>query len=252
MYWYERLLPVQGLLFNLLFAAAAVSLHLWGLPRALEAIDYRTLHRALGIGILIGLILEPFALRIKFRETLRDVHGGALGDRDADAGPRSLGMVFAWFIHLIVGAILLLLALQSLDFGPRSYPFLFVVAATLLVLREMYILGLIIVPPDRDRHTSGWRIVASDLMLLALAAVAYSAGRTVIMNRMKQMPDDWVGRIPDAAVAALLFGLLLLAMRFGFLVEEGVACRNRFVRFAVWLSVLVALAAALVPYYYRP
>jgi hypothetical protein len=250
---YERFLAVQGLLFNLLFAGAAVSLHFWALPQALEALEFATLRQVLGFGILIGLALEPFALRVKFRETLRDVHGGILGDRDEDAGPRSLGLVLAWFIHLVVGSILLLLAMQALGFGPRTYPLLFVGAATILVLREMYILGLIVVPPDRDRRTSGWRIFASDLVLLGLAALAYSASWTVIGERVARLAGEGPGAlVTEIAFAAGLFALFLVAMRFGFLVEEGIACRNRAMRYAVWLSLLIAIGAAMLPYYLRP
>jgi hypothetical protein len=250
---YERFLAIQGLLFNLLFAGAAAALHFWGLPQAAETLDFATLRHVLGVGILLGLALEPFALRVKFRETLRDVHGGILGDRDEDAGPRSLGLVFAWFIHLVVAAILLLLAMQALGFGPRTYPFLFVGAATILVLREMYILGLIVVPPDRDRRTSGWRIFASNLVLLGLAALAYSASWTVISGRVARLAGEGLSAlIWEFVVAAGLFALLLVAMRFGFLVEEGIACRNRAMRYSVWLSILIAIAAAMLPYYLRP
>jgi hypothetical protein len=252
MYFYERFLGLQGLLFNVLFAGAAVGLHFWGLPSAAETLEFTTLRHLLGFGILIGLALEPFALRVKFRETLRDVHGGVLGDRDEDAGPRSLGLVLAWFVHLIVGAILLLLAMQALGFGPRTYPFLFVGAATILVLREMYILGLIVVPPDRDRRTSGWRIFASNLVLLGLAAAAYSASWTVIVGRVARLDGEGLGAlITEGLVAAGLFLLLLIAMRFGFLVEEGIAARNKAMRLAVWLSILAAIAAAMLPYYFR-
>jgi hypothetical protein len=248
--WYERFLSIQGLLFNLLFAGAVVALHFWGLPRAIETLEFRTLRHLLGFGILVGLALEPFALRAKFRETLRDIHGGVLGDRDDEAGPRSLGLVFAWFIHLVIGAVLLLLAMQALGFGPRTYPFLFVGAATILVLREMYILGLIIVPPDRDRRSSGWRIVLSDAVLLALAAVAYSAAWTVVVARLGRIAgDDFGGYAIEALVAVALFALLLVAMRFGFLVEEGIATRNRAARYAVRASFVLALAAAMLPYY---
>jgi hypothetical protein len=45
---------------------------------------------------------------------------------------------------------------------------------------------------------------------------------------------------------------MLVAMRFGFLVEEGIASRNRVMRISVWLSLLVAIAAAMLPYYFRP
>jgi hypothetical protein len=253
MYFYERFLAIQGLLFNLLFAGIAAGLHFWGLPKAAEALEYTTLRHLLGFGILLGLALEPFALRVKFRETLRDVHGGVLGDRDEDAGPRSLGLVLAWFIHLVVGAILLLLAMQALGFGPRTYPLLFVGAATILVLREMYILGLIVVPPDRDRRTSGWRIFASDLVLLGLAALAYSASWTVILRRSAQLEGESIfAAITEGAIAAGLFALFLVAMRFGFLVEEGIAKRNRVMRISVWISILVAIAAAMLPYYFRP
>jgi hypothetical protein len=250
---YARFLAIQGLLFNLIFAGAAVTLHLWGLPRAAETLDFATLRHVLGLGILIGLALEPFALRVKFRETLRDIHGGILGDRDEDAGPRSLGLVLAWFVHLVVGAVLLLLAMQALGFGPRTYPLLFVGAATILVLREMYILGLIVVPPDRDRGTSAWRIIASDLVLLWLAAVAYSAGWTVIVGRLARLAGEGLGAmIAEALVAAGLFALLLAAMRLGFLVEEGIAKRNPVVRYAVWASIVAAVAAAMLPYYHQP
>lgn len=250
---YERFLGVQGLLFNLLFAGAAVILHFWALPRAVETLEFTTLRHVLGAGILIGLALEPFALRVKFRETLRDIHGGILGDRDEDAGPRSLGLVFAWFVHLVVGAILLLLALQALGFGPRTYPLLFVGAATILVLREMYILGLIVVPPNRDRRTSSWRIIASDLVLLGLAGLAYSASWTMIAGRLARLAGEGIGAlITEIVLAAGLFLLFLIAMRFGFLVEEGIASRNRAMRYAVRLSLLAALAAALLPYYFRP
>jgi len=250
---FERFLAVQGLLFNLLFAGIAVALHFWALPRAVETLDYGTLRYVLGFGILIGLMLEPFALRVKFRETLRDIHGGILGDRDEDAGPRSLGLVLAWFIHLVVGAILLLLAMQALGFGPRSYPMLFVGAATVLVLREMYILGLIVVPPDRDRRTSGWRIFASDLVLLGLAGLGYSAGWTVIAARVARAAgESWTSLISEGVIAAGLFALFLVAMRFGFLVEEGIASRNRIMRYSVWLSIALAIAAAMLPYYASP
>ena len=95
MYWYDRFLAIQGLLFNLIFACVAAGLHFWLLPTAAEAMEFRTLRYLLGGAILIGLVLEPFALRVKFRETLRDIHGGVLGDRDEDTGPRSLGLVLA-------------------------------------------------------------------------------------------------------------------------------------------------------------
>ncbi|HEY7609493.1 MAG TPA: hypothetical protein VIF14_09700 [Alphaproteobacteria bacterium] len=253
MYFYDRFLAIQGLLFNLVFAGIAAGLHFWGLPAAAEALEYTTLRHLLGFGILLGLALEPFALRVKFRETLRDVHGGVLGDRDEDAGPRSLGMVLAWFVHLIVGSILLLLAMQALGFGPRTYPLLFVGAATVLVLREMYILGLIVVPPDRDRRTSGWRIFASDLVLLGLAALAYSASWTVIIARIARLAGEGIfAAVTEAAIAAGLFALMLVALRFGFLVEEGIAMRNRAMRVSVWISLLLAIAAAMLPYYFRP
>jgi hypothetical protein len=252
MYWYERFLAIQGLLFNLFFAGAAVALHFWGLPKAADELDFRTLRHLLGFGILIGLVLEPIALRVKFRETLRDVHGGVLGDRDEDAGPRSLGLVLAWFIHLVVSSVLLLLAMQALGYGPRSYPFMFIGAATILVLREMYILGLIIVPPDRDRHTSGWRIVASDLVLLAFAAFAYSAAWTVIVARLGRAAGEGLfATIWEAVVTAGLFVLMLVAMRFGFLVEEGIALRNSAMRYAMRISFVVALVAAMLPFYLR-
>jgi hypothetical protein len=142
---------------------------------------------------------------------------------------------------------------EALGFGPRSYPLLFVFAATILVLREMYILGLIIVPPDRDRRTSVLRIFVSDLVLLGLAAAAYSAGWTVIVARLARIAGEGLlSLITEGAIAAGLFALMLVAMRFGFLVEEGIACRNRAMRAAVWFSILVALAAALLPYYFRP
>jgi hypothetical protein len=253
MYFYERFLAIQGLLFNLLFAGIAAGLHFWGLPKAAEALEYTTLRHLLGFGILLGLALEPFALRVKFRETLRDVHGGVLGDRDEDAGPRSLGLVFAWFIHLVVGSLVLLLALRALGFGPRTYPLLSIGAATILVLREMYILGLIVVPPDRDRRTSGWRILASDFILLGLAALAYSASWTIILDRVAGLAAEGIiAWIVEGAIAAGLFALFLVAMRFGFLVEEGIAKRNPVMRISVWVSILVAIAAAMLPYYFRP
>jgi hypothetical protein len=247
---YERFLAVQGLLFNLLFAVIAAGLHFWGLPRAAETLELPTLRHVLGVGILICLALEPFALRVKFRETLRNVHGGILGDRDADTGPRSLGLVLAWFLHLIAGALILLLAMRALGFGPRSYPLLFVGAATILVLREMYILGLIVVPPDRDRRTSGWRIVASDLVLLGLATLAYSGAWIIIDGGLIELSARGIGAtITQAAIAAALFAIGLVAMRFGFLVEEGIACRNRVMRYSVRISIVIAIAAAMLPYY---
>lgn len=252
MHWYERFLPLQGLLFTLLFAAAAVALHVWALPRALESIDFPTLRHGFGLAILIGLVVEPLALRIKFREALRDIHGGLLGDRDEDSGPRSLGLVMAWFIHLVVSSILLLLALQSLGYGPRSYPFLYVAAATILVLREMYLLGLIIVPPDREARTSGWRIFLADFVLLCFAVAAYAAARTVVVQRLSHRSGDLFGTITDGLVTGFLFSLMLVAIRFGFLVEEGVAARNSGLRYAVWCVFLIALAATMLPFFYRP
>ncbi|MCW5774640.1 MAG: hypothetical protein KIT16_23550 [Rhodospirillaceae bacterium] len=236
----------------MLFAAAAVSLHLWGMPLALESIDFRTLRHGLGLALLIGLVLEPLALRIKFREALRDIHGGLLGDRDADSGPRSLGMVMAWFIHLVVASMMLLLALQSLGYGPRTYPFLYVAAATVLVLREMYLLGLIIVPPDREARLSGWRIALADFVLLCLAVATYAAARTVLVQRLNHRSGDLAGTITDGVVAAILFALMLVAVRFGFLVEEGIATRGTGMRAVIWLVLLVALAAAMLPFVYMP
>lgn len=254
MYWYERfLLPVQGLLFNLFFAGAAVSLHFWGLPAAFETVGADMLPTILGIAIIVGLLLEPFALRVKFRETLRDIDGGILGDRDEDTGERSLGMVLSWFGHLVAGAILVLVALQALGFGPRRNTLVFVIAATLLVLREMYILGLIIVPPDRDRRTSGLRIFGSDLVLVLLAVASYSAAWLIVRWRADQRARDfdfnWFGAIVEGVATALLFALLIHALRFGFLVEEGIALRRRAMRLAVRISLVVAVACAMLPFF---
>jgi hypothetical protein len=145
------------------------------------------------------------------------------------------------------------LALRALGFGPRTYPLLSIGAATILVLREMYILGLIVVPPDRDRRTSGWRILASDFILLGLAALAYSASWTIILDRVAGLAAEGIiAWIVEGAIAAGLFALFLVAMRFGFLVEEGIAKRNPVMRISVWVSILVAIAAAMLPYYFRP
>ena len=90
-------------------------------------------------------------------------------------------------------------------------------------------------------------------MLLGLAVFAYSAAWTVIVVRVaRSVGDDFFTVITEAAVATALFALLLVAMRFGFLVEEGIACRNRTMRYAVRLSIVAALAAAMLPYYLRP
>jgi hypothetical protein len=251
MHWYERFLPLQNLLFTLLFAVVAAALHLWGLPEALQSVDFYTLRHAFGAAIVIGLVAEPFALRIKFREALRDVHGGLLGDR-AESGPRSLGIIITWFVHLMVSAVLLLLAIQALGYGPRTYPFLYVVAATILVLREMYVLGLIIVPPDRDSRTSGWRILLADLILLFFAAAAYAAARTVIVQRLETRNGDLFGIIRDGVVAAILFALMLVAIRFGFSAEESVVPRSASMRYLGWCAFVVALAAAMLPFFYNP
>ncbi|KAB2958550.1 MAG: carbohydrate-binding protein, partial [Thermoanaerobaculia bacterium] len=89
-----------------------------------------------------------------------------------------------------------------------------------LVLREMYILGLIVVPPDRDRRTSGWRILASDLVLLGLATLAYSASWTVIAGRLARLAGEGLGAfVTEIVLAAGLFALFLVAMRFGFLYD---------------------------------
>jgi hypothetical protein len=117
----------------------------------------------------------------------------------------------------------------------------------------MYILGLIVVPPDRDRSTSTWRIVASDLVLLGLASLAYSGAWMVIVDGLTELTAKGpVAVIKEAIIATCLFALSLVAMRFGFLVEEGIAKRNRLLRVAIWLSILAAIAAAMLPYYFRP
>ena len=75
----------------------------------------------------------------------------------------------------------------------------------------------------------------------------------MISGRVARLAAEGLGAlIWEFVVAAGLFALLLVAMRFGFLVEEGIACRNRAMRYSVRLSILIAIAAAMLPYYFRP
>ena len=90
-------------------------------------------------------------------------------------------------------------------------------------------------------------------MLLWLSAAGYSAAWTVIVARVARLAGESIfAVITDAVITCILFALFLLAMRFGFLVEEGIAKRNPAMRVAVWISIVVALAAAMLPYYFRP
>ncbi len=91
------------------------------------------------------------------------------------------------------------------------------------------------------------------VLVLGLAAAGYSAAWTVIVARVGRLAGESIfAVVGDAAITCFLFALFLLAMRFGFLVEEGIARRNPVMRVAVWISIVVALAAAMLPYYYRP
>ncbi len=87
------------------------------------------------------------------------------------------------------------------------------------------------------------------------AGVATAAGVSLglVAGFMGGWVDFLIARIFEVftAIPQVLFALFLVAMRFGFLVEEGIAKRNPAMRIAVWISIVVALAAAMLPYYIR-
>jgi hypothetical protein len=249
MQWYFRFLPVQGLIFNIAFALLAFALNRWLIPGIIERYEPGTRNALFGVLVALLLIAEPFALRVKFRETLQDVYGGPLSDRDAAAGQSSNRMILAWLCHLVLAAALVLVALQGFDLGPRRDTLVFVAAATLIVLREMYILYLIIVPPERKRETPGWHIALADAAILALAGSAHVAAWHVLIGRTvaATLAGDPVRLFLEATVVTLVYLAMLFPLRIGFLVTDQIAARRTWYRIAHPLTLGVAAAAAVIP-----
>ncbi len=249
MLWYIRLLPFQGLIFNVAFALLAFALNRWLIPAIIERYEPGTRNAFFGVLILLLLVAEPFALRVKIRDTLHGVYGGPLSDRDAAAGRSSNILVLAWICHLVLAAGLILVALQGFDLGPRRHTLIFVAAATLIVLREMYILYLIIVPPERTGDEPGWHIALADAVILALAGCAHVAAWHVLIGRTvaASLAGDAVQLFLQASLVALAYLAMLFPLRIGFLVTDQIAGRRRWYRAAHTATLGLAAAAAVMP-----
>lgn len=167
----------------------------------------------LGALILLVIILETFALPVKFN-ALR-FHPSSL--RHKDASLNTLGLI--WVGHMVVTVFLGMIALVLLGFSIESNsPALALMP--ILVVKELAMGGFLAGLADpAKRRVSPPREAVANLFLFAFVCVAYTAA----WQTFAVSPSVGTSAIELALMiplALLTFYLLYIPMRFGFFAEE--------------------------------
>ncbi len=236
----------RGLVAHLAFAAWAVLLDGWVLRQALGVVHEHGTNPLLGALVLAVLVAEPILLRAKLalvRQRL--VAGGVAVPGQPLTTP--WGAVLA-FTHLALGMVLCIVALEALGGTIESGPGAVVLVAG--VLRELYVLGLLLFPTPAPARGLQPPLPAAvvDLGLVAFACIAYSASwRVIAANAEPINQQNLVLTLLYASVAGLLFQFFYLPARAGFFVEDQVFATTPQRRRRLNLSLLLATACALRP-----
>lgn len=244
----DYLFTLQGLLFNLAFIGSMAVTQ--KLTRTLtEDADIRIdLDFSLGVLLIVLMMLETLALRVKFRSYshLRN------SLRAAADGTQRTGLLLLWALHVMVSIVVGLAALDALGVPLTEPRAATVLVLTLIVAKELYVLLMLLVPPDEHEPMSAAGLAFADTTLLLYAALAYFA----IWQIAGAIPDARIvdytptGTVIQGTIAAVVFLLCFLPMRLGFVAEERLLYRTIVSRLLLWASIIAVVAVGIWPLFH--
>lgn len=248
--FFDRLFRLQGVFFNLLFAGIAFGIHVLIRETPETRLIAWDAKYWTGIAVLVMMGLETVALAIKFLCPIRrDRAGGVARIERVQLPGRGWTVLLLGLVHAAASVVLGIVAVEAvgLQIDLREPVPMVIIGA--IVLKEIYLLGLIVLPFQRDRPASGGALLFADVALLLFSAVAYAAVLQEVIE-YRDLPL-FVEGIDDlysvAGISAAAFLAFFLPLRLGFVVEESVFARDALDQVAIYLSLLIAAAAALGP-----
>lgn len=249
MNFFDRVFRLQGAIFNLVFAGIAVGVHILFRNAPEEFVVSENLARALGLSVLIMMAAETIALFIKFRSPIHREGAGVARVQRVELPGRGWGVLMIGLVHAGASVALGIMAIDALGYRIDINQWVPVAIITAIVIKEIYILTLIILPLERDRPASGFWLLCADITLLVFAAVGYATVLREVVER-RDLPL-FVAGVDDLwsvlGISAAVFIVFFVPLRLGFVVEENVFARDWIDRSAIWISLLIASAGALVP-----
>jgi predicted neutral ceramidase superfamily lipid hydrolase len=247
---FDRVFRLQGVIFNILFAGIAFGIHVIFRETPEDTlIAYETKYWT-GIAVLVMMCVETIALAIKFLSPIhRERAGGVARIERVELPGRGWGVLLIGLVHAGASVVLALVALEAVGFQLDLQEPVPMAIVLVIVLKEIYLLGLIILPLQRDRPASGPALLFADVALLVFSAVAYAAVLQEIIE-YRDLPL-FVEGIDDLwsvlGISAAVFLAFFLPLRLGFVIEETVFARDALDRVAIYFSLLIAAGAALGP-----
>jgi hypothetical protein len=248
--FFDRLFRLQGVFFNLLFAGLAFGIHVLIRETPEERLIAWDAKYYTGIAVLVMMGLETVALAIKFLCPIRRERSGVVARIERVELPgRGWGVLLIGLVHAAASVVLGVVALEAVGFTIDLREPVPMVIVLIIVLKEVYLLGLIILPFQRDHPASGAALLFADVALLLFSAVAYAAVLQEVIE-YRDLPL-FVEGIDDlwsvAAITVAAFLAFFLPLRLGFMVEERVFAQDTADQVAIYLSLVVAAGVALGP-----
>lgn len=247
---FDRMFRLQGVFFNILFAGIAFGIHVIIRETPEHTLVAHNAKYWTGIAVLVMMGIETIALAIKFLSPIRRDRSGGVARVDRVQLPgRGWGVLLIGLVHAGASVVLGLVALEAVGFHLDLQEPVPMGIVVVIVLKEIYLLGLIILPFQRDRPASGVALLFADVALLLFSAVAYAAVLQEIIE-YRDLPL-FVEGIDDLwsvlGISVAIFLAFFLPLRLGFVVEEAVFARDALDQVAIYTSLLIAAAAAMGP-----
>ena len=247
---FDRVFRLQGVIFNILFGGIAFGIYVIIRQTPEDTLVAYEAKYWTGIAVLVMMCIETIALAIKFLSPIRRQRAGGVARIDRVELPgRGWGVLLIGIVHAGASVVLALVALEAVGFQLDLQEPVPMGIVVVIVLKELYLLGLIILPLQRDHPAGGGALLFADVALLIFSAVAYAAVLQEVIE-YRDLPlfvegiDDLWSVLGISAAAFLAF---FLPLRLGFVVEEAVFARDALDQVAIYFSLIVAAGAALGP-----
>lgn len=242
----SQLWQQAGTRFNLLFAGGVVGIQATVIGLIRDVTENQAVSYTLAAVLLGALVLETVALFWKQRE-LRTMY----------AGIESSFMVFVlWFVHLIFGPIMIMLAFTALGY---ENPVEGVLPMTLIfgiVIRDIAILMMFMalepLPKEADLIKIKKRGKIADALFIVFALLSYFFlwDGLVAASEHGFAGRPFLSTIGELIAAIIVFGFFFLGSRIGPFIEESYAIQAGKKEFGMIFTIVLAGAAAIVPLYF--
>jgi len=229
----------RGVAFNLVFILYVALFQPLLLSGASAVMHEQQINFLLGILLAGLLVVETIALKWKFR-AVNDRQGKVSFEKNG-AG----GIFIIWIGHMLVVTILGMAMLQALGFdvasGAQSTLAGLIVFG--LVIRELVLFLFYGASQSGESNKiSSHKEFAADVMLTIFACVAYTATWEAIADTTGLSQYHGAELYLQAFVASLVFIILFVPTRFGFLYEELMPVGSERDTRAIILSTLITTA----------